>query len=139
MSLNTLDHHIVEWLHRKGFQTAEDVRELQDLSPTKSLIEACFMLMVLIPKYFTGVDRKVFEVKGKRSKEPKPRKIPMEIASAVRWLFEKKLSIMLEKDRAQPHFTHLSNSLNVVSKPIDGNAVWPHIGNELDLVSYDPT
>jgi len=61
------------------------------------------MLMVPIPKYSTGVDREVFEVKGKRSKEPKPQKMSKEIASAVRLLFEKKLSIMLEKDRAQPH------------------------------------
>lgn len=97
------------------------------------------MLMVPIPKHFTGVDRKVFEVKGRRSKEPKPRKIPKEIASAIRRLFEKKLGIMLEKDRAQPHFTHLSKSLKVMSKPIDGNAVRPHIGKELDFVSYDPT
>lgn len=57
VSLNTLDQHIVEWLYRKGFQTAENIRELQDLSPTKSLIEACLMLMVLIPKDFTNNDR----------------------------------------------------------------------------------
>lgn len=35
VSPNTLDQHIVEWLYRKGFQTAEDIRELQDLSPAK--------------------------------------------------------------------------------------------------------
>ncbi|KAJ9634041.1 hypothetical protein H2204_006589 [Knufia peltigerae] len=138
VSLNTLDHHIVEWLHRKGFQTAEDVRELQDLSPTKSLIEACFMLMVLIPKHYTDVDRKVFEVKAKRSKKPKPRTIPEEIASAIRQLFEKKLSIMLGENRVQPHLPHSSKPLEIESTLIDGNAVQPHIETELDSESYDP-
>jgi hypothetical protein len=50
MSLNTLDQFIVDWLYRKGFRTAKDVQELQDLSPTKSLADACFMLMGAAPQ-----------------------------------------------------------------------------------------
>jgi hypothetical protein len=96
VSLNTLDRHIVEWLYRKGFQTAEDIRELQDLSTTKSLIEACFMLMVPIPKDFTNIDRKVLEARGARSRKSKPQKIPKDTAIAVRQLFQKKLDKMLQ-------------------------------------------
>lgn len=96
VSLNRLDQHIVEWLYRKGVQTAEDIRELQDLSPTKSLIEACFMLMVLIPKDFTNIDRKVLEARGARSRKSKPQKIPKDTAIAVGQLFQKKLDKMFK-------------------------------------------
>jgi hypothetical protein len=113
VSLNTLDHHIVEWLHRKGFHTAEDIRELQDACQTDSLIKACFMLMVLVPRLDKGIDRKILGVRTKRWDRSTSQRIPEEIRKAVRQLFQKKLDILLDKDPAQPR-----------------------IGNRLDLVSY---
>ncbi|KAK5024211.1 hypothetical protein LTR13_010994 [Exophiala sideris] len=132
VSLNTLDHFIVDWLYRKGFRTAQDVEELQDLAPTKSLAEACFMLMVLLPKdTFKQIDRKVFEVRKDRSTTKKPRKFSEDVAIAVRQLFEKKINSLIKDDPDQP-------SLPDGVKTHNDSLIIPPADEQLDEASDGP-
>ncbi|KIW75182.1 hypothetical protein Z517_11955 [Fonsecaea pedrosoi CBS 271.37] len=141
VSLNTLDHFIVDWLYRKGFRTAEDAQELQDLSPIKSLPDACFMSMVLLPKQtkhgINDVDRAVLQVRETRSRgsDPRcssPRKIAPEDANAVRQLYQKKLHIMLADDPDYPNLPGWPN-------PHNSNRVMSPADNEHGEASSGPT
>ena len=66
--------------------------------------------MVLIPKDFTNIDRKVLEARGARPRILKPQKIPKDTAIAVRQLFQKKLDKMLKIDFAESDSVNTKNT-----------------------------
>ncbi|KAI1629278.1 hypothetical protein EDD37DRAFT_604169 [Exophiala viscosa] len=126
ISLNTLDHFI----------------ELQDIAPAKSLIEACFLLMIFLPKNnLKEIDCEVFRVRKSRSQNTKARKYTEDVATAIRQLFEKKINILIKDDPDEPGLSDRAKTQNndLVIRPanrdLDGTNDGP---TETDIAEIMP-